>query len=314
MESFPLLYSAIYLFHMPLFFFLSGALTTKPIDKPTLSKKFSSLGKPYLVGFLFTLPLQISKPDHPSNTDPVIGFLWGSGNHLYNSPIWFLVSLFSAFYLLYLIDRLHLKTWARNSLAMGMFMLSIYLMETGIGFSNLPMDKLQRPLGAPLNIDLAPLTVAFLIAGQSLRPYFLNRAAPKMRVLTGIIVFSVIFIGAFQLFSPRMDLNYRRIQSSIGTSLCIIAGIAFTTLISSLTCQLKLKTITNTLGLVGKNSLIILIFHATTQGFLLKTLENKHLLNTISGLAVTVASIILLTTLSVQIINRSPILRRIVYT
>lgn len=103
---------AIYSFHMPLFFFLSGMLF-KDIPFVSLArKKFTTLIVPYFIACLLTASLYWVASGPASGPGFLLsvlsGILWAqSPNALYwNSPLWFLPSLFWCFMALDLFTRI----------------------------------------------------------------------------------------------------------------------------------------------------------------------------------------------------------------
>ncbi|MGE4421879.1 MAG: acyltransferase family protein [Pseudodesulfovibrio sp.] len=103
---------AIYSFHMPLFFFLSGMLFRDAPLAPLARKKFNTLIVPYIIACLLTALLYwvAAGPAFGSGFFLSIpyGILWAhSPDSLYwNSPLWFLPALFWSFLGLTLFCRL----------------------------------------------------------------------------------------------------------------------------------------------------------------------------------------------------------------
>lgn len=124
------LYVYLYAFHVPLFFFVSG-LTLKPgrvTFAAMVKDKFRALLVPYffwaLVGYAFYLSgyfvaarlgLKIEQFSYGVWT-PLIGVLYGSlgDGHLVNTPVWFIVALFCAYVLAWLINTHLQSNWLKT--------------------------------------------------------------------------------------------------------------------------------------------------------------------------------------------------------
>lgn len=312
-ENAPSAYGIIYLFHMPLFFILSGLVITRPVDAASLRKRFIGLAKPYAMGVLLTLPLQLMKPEHPSNIHPWLGFFWGTGNSIYNAPIWFLTSLFSALLVLWAVDRLTSSNRQKSLVGLGMFALSMVMLESQFGFDRLPLNEAGRPLGAPWNFDLAPLVASFLIAGQILRPGLTSFKPSRIQLMMGGIFLGVTLIGIFFAMAPKLELNYRQVDHVLATTVCMVAGVGVVLVVALWLAHHGPVRLADYLGLVGKSSLIILILHSTVQGFFLQALDKFSLLNMLTALVVTVFVASALTWFSERIINRYQVLSRLFY-
>jgi len=312
-DSAPSAYGIIYLFHMPLFFILSGLVITRPLDGATVRKRFIGLAKPYVMGVLLTLPLQLMKPDHPSNAHPWLGFLWGTGNSIYNAPIWFLTSLFSALLVLWLVDTLVSSSRQKAIVGLGMFAMSMAMLQTQFGFDRLPLNDAGRPLGAPWNIDLAPLVASFLIAGQMLRPVLTSFKPSRSQLLVGLVILGGLLLGIFFALSPRLELNYRQVDHVFAATACLVAGVGAVLAISLWLAHHGPVWLADYLGLVGQSSLIILIFHSSVQSFLLQALDRFGGLNMLTAVAVTLSVAAALTWFSENIINRYQALSRLFY-
>jgi fucose 4-O-acetylase-like acetyltransferase len=168
-DGLPAAHTVIYLFHMPLFLFLSGTMTPSVMNSRQLFRRLGGLVKPYVVGVALFLPLQLRQTDHPSNDGIVMHWLWGTGNAIFNTPLWFLTALITGQVVYACIQWLRARWRKENHFPLTACMLiltSYVLMSNQIGFELLPKDNLGRPLGAPFNLDLAPLTAGILLLGN----------------------------------------------------------------------------------------------------------------------------------------------------
>ena len=97
----------VYGFHMPLFFFLSGAVSTKAFQQglmPFLRSRLMSIGWPYLLWMSVEAALLISLSGLTNMGPPHLGI----DTYLYRplSPFWFLYALFAASLVVYALRRL----------------------------------------------------------------------------------------------------------------------------------------------------------------------------------------------------------------
>ncbi len=97
----------VYGFHMPLFFFLSGAVSTKAFQHdlmPFLRSRLTSIGWPYLLWMSIEAALLISLSGLTNMGPPHLGI----DTYLYRplSPFWFLYALFAASLVVYALRRL----------------------------------------------------------------------------------------------------------------------------------------------------------------------------------------------------------------
>lgn len=91
------LFQFIYVFHMPLFFFLSGYVFNLENFEIVVRKKFRSLIIPFLIFYSLGLIITLLLPFWRSNLsfNGILSDLWLSDpQSVHNSSIWFLVCLF----------------------------------------------------------------------------------------------------------------------------------------------------------------------------------------------------------------------------
>lgn len=312
-ELAPLLSVGIYLFHMPLFFFLSGLLTPTPLPIHQLMSKCMGLIRPYLTGVLVFLPLQLLQKDHPSNHPLIEKILWGSGNSIYNTPLWFLTCLISGYAVLWLIGAMGLTRKTPPALLTALLGVGVtyWALDGQHGFELLPKDSLDRPLGAPLNIDLAVLAAAFLLLGSKLFPWIKNPPRSTHLVLT-LLASSALFVGLMWQYDPRLDLNYRLIQHWPTALACCLAGIG-TTLCLSMLLGRHAASLTGPMEYLGRNTLIILVFHSPIQNQLVRHISKHVDLNLGVAFLISLCICFLLSWISDKLINPRTHLRKFFY-
>ena len=111
--------SFIYLFHMPLFIALSGALFAKSLDRgryasfmELLNKKAKRLVIPFIVVTLFyAVPIKFLSGYYNASTSVFSDVLIGQVLIQGNTHLWYLLTLFMIFLVVYLcIKNIHKKT------------------------------------------------------------------------------------------------------------------------------------------------------------------------------------------------------------
>jgi fucose 4-O-acetylase-like acetyltransferase len=314
-DNIPALHVVIYLFHMPLFFFLSGITTPTTLDVPQLKKRLIGLLKPYVAGIVLFLPRQLSFPDHPSNTDSLLKMFWGSGNGLYNTPIWFLMALVSGYLAYAFVQHIRQRFGQASGfpvIALAMLGVTYWMMTMQIGFPLLPKDEAGRPLGAIWNLDLAPLVASFLLLGNWWRVHHGTTERFASGPMALAVVASIGLFAALTAFDPAADLNYRVVQAGWAAALCGLAGIFFSvygaTLVSRHVAPAKVF-----LAFLGRNTLIILIFHAAIQSLAVRVLYHRLSLGSIELAAISFVVCMGLAALSQYVVNRFTLLKKVFY-
>ncbi|MDP1417437.1 acyltransferase family protein [Peribacillus simplex] len=243
-------------FRMPLFFLVSGYLfsSQKYLNNTRMlwTNKFYTLLVPYFTaGILSYFYWIIIKVADPSNGEyiwykPLVGVFYGNGVDGWlglNEPIWFLVCLFCA-QILYcytqkIIGGLGFYTQA------GIYML--------IGFAGYAVS---RVIFLPWGLDIALVALLFMYLGNKFKYY---QFIEKLKPVGFVSVLSLIVFGATTYFN-NADMN-NRIYGNLFTF--YIAGISGSILALSFTKVLLRNNATvKFFTLLGRESLLILIFHA----------------------------------------------------
>lgn len=308
------LHTSLYLFHMPLFFLLSGLTTPLALDRGKLAKRVLGLLKPYLAGVLLLLPFQLRNADHPSNHGFLLNIVWGTGNAIYNTPLWFLPALAVAYVLYAGLQRARgaLGTLHRFPMgALAMIGITYYLLDSQVGFGSLPKDAWGHSLGAPWSADLGLLVAAFLMLGSWWQTKQ-HQAAHSSGMWMAALVASLSLFAACWTQGPDLDLNFRIAKVWPMAMLSGIAGIVAVLSLSHLIDRHSLL-IKKALVLLGQHTLIILIFHVELQRQL------THLITVTmptNGAVLAAASLVVcfaLAWLSKNVINRHRALRQMFY-
>jgi fucose 4-O-acetylase-like acetyltransferase len=272
------LYIIIYSFHIPLFFFLSGIFFNPNQSLLLLIKqKTRTLLKPYfitlfLVGIVYLL---FSRENVFSYFG---GVLYGNASTIIWDPLWFLTHLWALFIFAWILLRVT-KIDTRNIILKILLLLVLlaigvtikrWFWYTPVRFFDKPVfidEKRLLYLGLPFSLDIIFLTSFYFLLG-----FFLREKLDRFKFhLPGFIVASALFILAHIFFDYVTDINLRRYDHVIFSTLEALCGIY---LIFSLACLLeKANGLSQVLFYIGRGSLFILIFHAFVQDMALQALN-----------------------------------------
>ncbi len=255
---------AIFSFHMPLFFFLSGCfLPVKQSFTTVLSRRARGLLIPYLI----VIPCYLL--DHRDEPERFWEWLsrtaWGTGQAISWpwTPNWFLPHLFLAILLAWAISRVFQKL--RLPLWVWPFLLGCLLL---IGRQILrwesasPCELWERKiglLGLPWGIDLLPLTVIYILAAPLWKEY-------ARRVVDRFWSFPLFAVPAALLFWQchwSINFNMRTYDHLAGSTLQAFLGILTALSLASLLTHVRI--VKPALESLGRASLWILMFHTWIQ-------------------------------------------------
>lgn len=243
----------IYTFHIPLFFFLSGFLSSYS-EAPVvfLNRKLKTLLIPY-----FCLAIPIVFHELLFNR----GFCWGE-IELYEeivkviiqerySPLWFIASLWGANFLYYIINIKIEGYLIKSVLVITLLSFSIVFWKSG-GCS------------LPWNIDITFFILPFILIGNylhtniGLRDIILSRRWAVFLFLIGNVA-----IGGlnYLLTGRKMDLFFADVDIIPLTYLSAFLGIFFMLIVS----QVKTYRI---ICYIGRNSLLIFAWHLIVYNWL----------------------------------------------
>ena len=181
----------IYIFHMPLFFIMSGFLYRKKDNWVlAIEKWFKRLILPY---FIFSIMgyclwfIEIKPTTVNQMIQPIKSIFWMNTDGMpINGAIWYLTATFVVFLLYCIIDH-----WIKNEIAKGIFILTLTL----IGFF---FGKMEIKL--PFGSAVALVGIGFFYSGILLKkgyPYLLNNLKRSHLFCWGAIAlcFVMFFLG-----------------------------------------------------------------------------------------------------------------------
>ena len=270
-ESSPGLYEAIYLFHMPLFFFLSGVTFRLTSPGDTLRKRARALLVPYFMMGAVAVLLAMQSGDVAVVIGELRGVLYGTGHTIRFVPLWFLPCLF-----LVSIGTAALVGVARAWLSLEQFerwrprllaalmlvglVTGALILASGV-FARAPfIDATARPVGLPWSLDLLPFVLAIFVAGVLFCRGRMIRDCP-MPIAVMVVACAVLAILVSDGIS--LDLNYRRMTGALGVTAGIVAGIALVSALSTLIA--RVPAISRLFAYFGSASLVILLLHSPLQ-------------------------------------------------
>jgi polysaccharide biosynthesis protein PslL len=270
-ESSRGLYEAIYLFHMPLFFFVSGVTFRLTSPGEALRKRARALLVPYFMMGAIAVLLAAQSGDLDRVLSELRGVLYGTGHTIRFVPLWFLPCLF-----LVSISTVVVLGIARRSLSLEEFerwrpRLLGGLVVTGLvggslvlasgAFARPPFtDAIGRPLGLPWSLDLLPFALAIFVAGVLFCRARIIRDCP----MPAVVIAGTCAVLAFLVANGvSLDLNYRRMTSAWAVLAGVAAGIALVFALATLVARVPVMA--RVFAYLGSASLVILLFHAPLQ-------------------------------------------------
>lgn len=262
--SLPLLYRALFLFHVPLFFFVTGLTFNPAAPVPAVARRIGALLVPYLLCSVLILPQFLHDPAMRgvSLVQFALGMLYGTGQTIYDTPLWFLPCLAVALMLVALVGRIPGRIgWAVAALVL-LWIGSLWFgqlsgrLQIGIGWGGLPRA------GAFWSADAALIAAAFVLAGVLAAPWLRARPLPvppaALMVLGGVLL-----LAWAALSGVHVDLNTRQFAPLWLATLLALAGIAATLALAQLIEPLA--WLHRPLALVGQSSLVVLWLHSPLE-------------------------------------------------
>ena len=262
------LFRIIFSFHMPLFFFLSGAvLHHDTAFKDFLAFKIDALLKPFFVVLAAWGLARIVLSGIDARTY-LLGMLYGTGNTIEWVPLWYLPHLFLAILLAWIILRL--TNYLRPGLLLPVFCASI-LLALGIitahfcaGLDAQQFDGLNLLLGnrqhnfpgLPWSLDLIGISTAFILLGYVMHEHVLRFSFQPWIFATTLILFAALHF----FFNETIDLNMRLYGNWWISTAQALLGIYL--LLSVSTCLQYAGRLGTALAYLGTSSLFIMIFHS----------------------------------------------------
>lgn len=290
----------IYIFHMPLFFFLAGLTHKKAELSVTVKKSSIQLVVPYICLYLITAFLWILKSHHvhPEKfqtaamtlkiiREDFLGMIFVTGlNTKYsvheNPPLWFLICLFWC----KLIHSVFYKKNDENNSKSNLALIAVFLTLAFIikkinipSFTPVIVDDDVSKIAErfiPLSIGSIVLAYPFFYTGTLLKDSFFKNTNTYKKSETAIK--TIIYFALTTLFycvnRENININYNHYGCDLALFfLGGMCGIMFMKNLSELICSFS-----KPIQFFGANSLSILAFHGLTA-YCVHNYSNRFKLN-----------------------------------
>lgn len=304
-RSSPDLVHALFLFHVPLFFLLSGWVLGRGSFSTASRKLAARLLIPCFAAALVVGAIKsFARDQSPAQT--LLGILWGTGQTLPLSQLWFLPALFLALLPTLAVERLRFfgdPVWK--------WLVAIAVAATfAAAFGQLPPYADSRlpfpaPIGLPWSVDLLPLCLVFVWSGCLLR----HRPALLARVMSPAVWLSAAVLFAAMVGIAEVDMNLRVFTPFLPALLGAVCGCIVTMRIAGFAS--RFGTARSVLSLVGRHTMIIFILHVSIQKALLALLEQQRLSGGLLWLVGALTSLVAVVTpilLERHLLTRIPVL------
>lgn len=254
---------AIYSFHMPLFFIVTGILLKKEPIKIKASKKFRQIIMPYMVWGLIFSSFSFSK---------FALILYGTNESLIiagsNGMLWFLVaSYFASIMASFFINIKYISESeiGQVSVMVGLLGISICLSEI-----HELINIRAHIMGFPLSLDVSILGAEFVLYGFFLQKFVLPNVK-KLEISKRLLISTVLLIvGVTIAKENRGSLGYQQMATyNVGNPVifAVMATLICTLLIIMCETMMELSIsnaiIVRAIMWMGRNSMVIFIIHRT---------------------------------------------------
>lgn len=259
------LYEAVYLFHMPLFFFLSG-VTFRPVTlRETCRKRARSLLVPYFAMGALAVLIDCRGEGIPGALSALSGVLYATGETIRFPPLWFLPCLFLVAITTAVLLRLPgPRTWVLVGIVVAGLVGGGALLTIG--------PYAQDPMGLPWSIDLVPFSIAWFAVGMlaAKTPWLTRWPMAALTVLAAAGVLAMLVVNGVSL-----DLNYRKLIDPMAAIAGAFAGIAMVMALSTLI--MRIAPVARLFAYLGTASLILLMLHHPLQRKVLPPLVSRDM-------------------------------------
>ena len=281
--AWPALVASIFLFHVPLFFMLSGRVMRPGDPLRALPKLSRRLLAPFLIAALVIGAIKCVTRD-VSVSGMLSGVAWAPGETLPWSHLWFLPTLFVALF-------------ATHALALGVKKSVGWAAAAVLAVGAAAILPMADYKGWPWSLDLLPLVLAFVWTGQALR----TSSAAQRAVFQPATLVIAAAVFALSLGTAAVDLNLRVFEPFALALSAALAGCVLTLALSRGLC--RFAAIARPLELIGRHTLVIFILHVSVQKALLMVFPGDSLSQTGLGiLGIVSAALTIAITLCVSVL------------
>jgi fucose 4-O-acetylase-like acetyltransferase len=257
--------AAIFLFHVPVFFLLSGRVLRVLNSWSAVSSLARRLLVPFALAALVVGAAKCITRGEPVG-ETLTGVVWATGQTLPWSHLWFLPALFLALLateVASLALRANAARWACAVLLIAVTAASLPPAGAAPMTQLLAGTDFPPPVGLPWSLDLLPLCLTFVWLGQWLR---LSETARRVALHPVAVVIALgVFVASLGV--ARVDLNMRLFSPFPLALAAAVAGCVLSLKIAQGLC--RFTPVAHPFALVGRHSLVIFILHVSLQKALL---------------------------------------------
>lgn len=261
--------AAIYSFHIPLFFALSGA-TLQGCSLLSMLRRMLSLLWVYFVVGVLSLPFALGATSVPTFWQAFLGLIYGSPLTLQIGPLWFLPALALAIVLAW-VAMLWVAPSDRRLLSQVRLLVigsALMVLASLIFAQEPPRHALEHRLdwgcfaraGVFWSADVAVLGAGFVVLGAVVHSV-VSECSQRMSLILGAVAV-LVFLILFQT-SPRVELAFAVWPDPWRASLGASAAILALSVLSKLFAQHL-----TWLAAVGRATLPILVLHVVVYTLL----------------------------------------------
>jgi fucose 4-O-acetylase-like acetyltransferase len=280
----PAFIDTLFLFHVPLFFLLSGLVQPSRSIKATVTTLARRLLLPFLVAAFAVGALKLMFRGG-SAEHLLAGIAWGTGQTLPWSHLWFLPALFLALLAAQALRKMPggPARWAGACLAALIVVLTVPMAVgpdfTAMGFA--------APVGLPWSIDLLPACLLFVCLGALLQ----DAPAVRARLEQPVVAAVAVLLFALAL-GARTDLNLRELDPPALALLAAASGCVVTLALAR--ALAAVRPIAHLFTTFGRHTLVIFLLHVSIQKALLGLLsvQTSTIARVFSGLATAAVAIL----------------------
>lgn len=263
--------SFLFLFHVPLFFMISGLTINTDDSLAKLLDRATAVGIAYFVLSLLAIPKFLFLNRDYDILSFFQGILYGTGHTIVVTPIWFLTCLsvsiaISAVVLAITKNRIQLSFVVVLFLSSGAYLLAHqhYSFNEKLGLGS------PEASGYPWNVDLSLLGAGFILLGTIFKSK-LSEIGTVRNELIGLFLCLLINVLLYYFYPIKVDMNFRVFQPWSIAIFTAISGIALIVFLSRLIS--RVSVISNFFVVIGQSSLVILFLHRDLQIVLTKMLS-----------------------------------------
>jgi fucose 4-O-acetylase-like acetyltransferase len=284
-----------YIFHIPLFFILSGYFFKKEDFKTFTKKKVKSLIIPFIgfvfiqrIGLILTRIINGSfEMDHLLLWKPI----YSPGTAI--GPLWFFIALFLTSFFFYYINKL------KNEVLIGLISLSLTYLGFFLYKSNIHL---------PMYFDSAISMVFPYYIGNKLHKIGFKKIKNwKLSLLISVLCVSIYSVIIFYYYCPTIDVYINVFGGIFFPTLILMIFGSFTIFMVSNLIDF-IPNINTILGFVGRNSLVIFAVHKIFIHVVYDNIPHDQV-NAYGGMIITVFAVIFSLLLNIPLKKYLPILR-----